>query len=137
MSQRAMNDQSATKSGYAEVNGLRMYYEVHGAGEPLLLLHGAFMTIDTSWSELSGPLAAQRQVIAVELQGHGRTADIARPLSYEALADDVAALMRAALGWTAVETAAAVSAYRDGIERERARRLGRGEEPDVARRLRA
>ena len=77
---------------YAEVNGLRMYYEVHGSGMPLVLLHGAYMTIDAMGEILSG-LAETRQVIAVELQGHGRTADVDRELSYEAMADDVAALI--------------------------------------------
>ncbi|MEA2154216.1 MAG: hypothetical protein QOE11_356 [Solirubrobacteraceae bacterium] len=80
-------------SGYAPVEGLRMYYEIHGQGRPLLLLHGAYMTID-----LMGPilpaLAEGRQVIAVEQQGHGRTADIDRPLTYEQMADDTAALLR-------------------------------------------
>src|ERR687895_1309901 len=78
---------------YAEVNGLRMYYEVHGTGEPLVVLHGAYMTID-SMGELVPGLARGRQVIAVELQGHGRTADVDRPLSYEQMADDTAALLR-------------------------------------------
>ena len=80
-------------SGYAEVNGLRMYYEVHGTGRPLILLHGAYMTVDTIGPILTG-LAETRQVIALELQGHGRTADIDRPITYEGMADDVAALVR-------------------------------------------
>ena len=78
---------------YAEVNGLNMYYEVHGAGRPLVLLHGAYMTID-AMGEVLPRLAETRQVIAVELQAHGRTADIDRPLGYESMADDVAALLR-------------------------------------------
>lgn len=86
-----MND--TPKGDYAEVNGLRMYYEVHGAGDPLVLLHGAYMTID-SMGEVVPGLAETRQVIAVELQGHGRTADVDRPLTYEQMADDVAALLR-------------------------------------------
>jgi pimeloyl-ACP methyl ester carboxylesterase len=81
------------KGNYAAVNGLEMYYEVHGEGEPLVLLHGAYMTID-AMGEVVPALAESRQVIAVELQGHGRTADIDRPLTYEQLADDVAALLR-------------------------------------------
>lgn len=81
------------QTGYASVNGLALYYEIHGAGYPLVLLHGAFMTIDTAFSQLLPKLAETRQVIAVELQGHGRTADIDRPLSYEQLADDIAALL--------------------------------------------
>jgi pimeloyl-ACP methyl ester carboxylesterase len=78
---------------YAEVNGLKMYYEVHGTGRPLVLLHGAYMTID-AMGEVVPELAKTRQVIAVELQAHGRTADIDRPLSYEQMADDIAALLR-------------------------------------------
>ena len=78
---------------YAEVNGLNMYYEIHGAGEPLVVLHGAYMTID-AMGEVVPSLAETRQVIAVELQGHGHTADIGRPLSYEQMADDTAALLR-------------------------------------------
>jgi pimeloyl-ACP methyl ester carboxylesterase len=78
---------------YAEVNGLKMYYEIHGTGSPLLVLHGAFMTIGAMGAFV--PLLAEaRQVIAVELQGHGHTADIDRPLSYEQMADDVAGLIR-------------------------------------------
>jgi pimeloyl-ACP methyl ester carboxylesterase len=86
-----MNDDP--EGNYAEVNGLEMYYEIHGSGEPLVLLHGAYMTIDTM-GEIVPALAETRRVIAVELQGHGRTADIDRPLSYEQMADDVAALLR-------------------------------------------
>ena len=87
-----MNDTS-TRGNYAEVNGLNMYYEIHGTGQPLVLLHGAYMTIDLM-GEVVPALAETRQVIAVELQGHGRTADIDRPLTYEQMADDIAALLR-------------------------------------------
>ncbi len=62
--------------GYAPVNGLQMYYEVHGTGRPLVLLHGGLMTIELSFGVVRPELAADRQVIATELQGHGRTADI-------------------------------------------------------------
>jgi pimeloyl-ACP methyl ester carboxylesterase len=79
--------------GYAPVNGLQMYYEVHGSGEPVVLLHGAFMTITNNWTGWIGELSKTRQVIAVEMQGHGRTADIKREFSHENLADDVAALL--------------------------------------------
>jgi pimeloyl-ACP methyl ester carboxylesterase len=79
-------------SSYASVNGLEMYYEIHGSGQPLVVLHGAYMTIETM-GEIVPSLAESRQVIAVELQGHGRTADIDRPLSYEQMADDVSALL--------------------------------------------
>jgi pimeloyl-ACP methyl ester carboxylesterase len=81
-----------TTNGYAPVNGLSMYYEIHGEGRPLVVLHGAFMTIELL-GKLVPELARTRQVIAVELQGHGHTADIDRPLSYEQLADDTAALL--------------------------------------------
>ncbi len=80
------------QAGYAPVNGLEMYYEIHGGGEPLVLLHGAFGAIDL-WGPILTTLAENHQVIAVELQGHGHTADIDRPFSYEQFADDVAALM--------------------------------------------
>jgi pimeloyl-ACP methyl ester carboxylesterase len=83
---------AAPQTGYAPVNGLEMYYEIHGSGEPLVLLHGAYMTIDAMGGILPG-LAESRQVIAVEIQGHGRTADVDRPLTYEQMADDVAALL--------------------------------------------
>jgi pimeloyl-ACP methyl ester carboxylesterase len=79
--------------GYAPVNGLQMYYEVHGSGEPVVLLHGAFMTIPNNWTGWIGELSKTRKVIAVEMQGHGRTADIKRDFSSENLADDVAALL--------------------------------------------
>ena len=80
------------KTGYAPVNGLNLYYEVHGTGEPLILLHGGVGGIGMFGPNLPA-LSAQRQLIAVELQGHGRTADIERPLSYEAMADDIGALI--------------------------------------------
>jgi pimeloyl-ACP methyl ester carboxylesterase len=79
--------------GYAPVNGLKMYYEVHGNGDPVVLLHGSFMTITNNWTGWIDALSKTRRVIAVELQGHGRTADIKRDFSYQALADDVAALL--------------------------------------------
>ncbi len=73
---------------YASVNGLKMYYEIHGTGRPLVLLHGAFGV-----ATVFPTLAKDRQVIAVELQGHGHTADIDRPLTFEQMADDTAALL--------------------------------------------
>lgn len=80
-------------TGYAPVNGLKMYYEIRGQGEPLVLLHGAFMAITDEWSDLANELAKTRKVIAVEMQGHGRTADIKRDISYENLADDVTTIL--------------------------------------------
>jgi pimeloyl-ACP methyl ester carboxylesterase len=85
--------QQKPTTGYAPVNGLKMYYEIHGSGDPVVLLHGAFMTITNNWPGWIGELSKSRKVIAVELQGHGRTADIERDFSYENLADDVAALL--------------------------------------------
>jgi pimeloyl-ACP methyl ester carboxylesterase len=85
---------AAHDCGYAAVNGLSMYYEVHGDGPPLVLMHGAFGTIDACFGRLLPRLAATRKVIAVELQGHGRTADIDRPLTYEAMTDDIIELVR-------------------------------------------
>jgi pimeloyl-ACP methyl ester carboxylesterase len=83
---------NAPQTGYAPVNGLHMYYEIHGTGQPLVVLHGSFMTIELM-GKLVPELARSRQVIAVEFQGHGHTADIDRPITYEHLADDVAALL--------------------------------------------
>src|SRR5262245_38423324 len=80
-------------TGYAPVNGLKMYYEIHGSGEPVVLLHGAFMAIPGDWSAFVSELSKTRKVIAVEMQGHGRTADINRDLTYENLSDDVAGLL--------------------------------------------
>ncbi len=80
--------------GYASVNGLTMYYEIHGTGRPLVLLHGAYSSINGSFGKLIPELAKHRQVIAVDLQGHGRTADINRPITYERMADDVAAALK-------------------------------------------
>lgn len=81
------------ESGYAPVNGLELYYEIHGeGGTPILVMHGSFMSID-SMAPILVPLAAGRQVIAFEMQGHGRTADIDRPITYENMADDAAALL--------------------------------------------
>jgi pimeloyl-ACP methyl ester carboxylesterase len=78
---------------YAPVNGLRLYYEVHGSGRPLVLLHGGLLTIDLNFGAMLAPLAANRQVIAVELQGHGHTADSSRPMTIDALASDVIGLL--------------------------------------------
>ncbi|HUH99827.1 MAG TPA: alpha/beta hydrolase, partial [Nitrososphaerales archaeon] len=79
--------------GYAQVNGLKMYYEVHGRGKPLLLIHGGAGVIDMFGPVLDA-LSKGRMVVGVELQAHGHTADIQRPLRYEILADDIAELVR-------------------------------------------
>lgn len=81
-------------SGYAPVNGLKMYYEIHGQGKPLVLLHGSYMTIDLNYNAIIPVLAKSHQVIALEMQGHGRTADINRAFGYPAFADDVAGLLK-------------------------------------------
>src|SRR5881394_70377 len=81
-----------TSNGYADVNGIKLYHEVYGEGEPLVLIHGGLTTI----VEMQGwvqPLAKTRQVIAVEMQGHGRTADTDRPMSFTTMGDDIAVLL--------------------------------------------
>src|SRR5216117_2656769 len=78
---------------YADVNGIKLYYEIHGTGRPLILLHGGLGAIEMFGPNLPA-LAKGRQVIAVDLQGHGRTADIDRPLSVALMADDIAALIQ-------------------------------------------
>ncbi|WP_341908433.1 alpha/beta hydrolase [Fluviicola taffensis] len=80
-------------SGYAPVNGLKVYYEVYGEGRPIVLLHGAFMTIDMNWGELIPELSKTRKVIAIELQGHGHTPFSDRKLSRVTLASDVEKIM--------------------------------------------
>ena len=86
---------SAPRSGYAPVNGLQMYYEIHGSGgTPLLLLHGGLFNIDLQFGELLPSLAATRHVIAADFQGHGRTNDIDRLLACADLASDVVGLLR-------------------------------------------
>ena len=89
----AMQLPTPSKSGYAPVNGVEVYYAVYGEGDPLVLLHGGLATID-----MFGPnvalLAEGHQVIAIDLQGHGRTLPFDRPMSYEAMADDVAGVIQ-------------------------------------------
>jgi pimeloyl-ACP methyl ester carboxylesterase len=82
-----------TTCAFADINGLRLYHEIHGSGRPVVLLHGGMLTIDVMFGPMLPTLAAGRQVIAVELQGHGRTADTDRTMSFDQLADDVAALL--------------------------------------------
>jgi pimeloyl-ACP methyl ester carboxylesterase len=79
---------------YVLVNGLKMYYELHGNGAPLVLIHGGGSTIQTSFGRVLHSFAKSRQVIAVELQGHGHTPDVNRPETFEQDADDVAALLK-------------------------------------------
>lgn len=82
-----------TTTGYSCANGVDTYYEVHGTGSPLVLLHGGILTIDLNWADLLPLLARSHQVIAIELQGHGHTADTDRDMTIAALADDVAAVL--------------------------------------------
>ena len=86
--------QSEPVGARVEVNGMQMYYEVSGQGAPLVILHGAYMNIPTMGG-IVGRLAETHKVYAVEFQGHGRTTDIDRPITYPNLADDVAAFMDA------------------------------------------
>jgi len=89
----AQKNATPMKTGYAPVNGLKLYYEIRGSGAPLVLLHGGVVGITMFGPNLEA-LSENGKVIAVELQGHGHTADIDRPLSYEAMADDVYELLK-------------------------------------------
>ncbi|MCE7073742.1 alpha/beta hydrolase [Dyadobacter sp. CY327] len=87
------NDDKPLKA-FSEVNGLKMYYEIHGKGKPLVLIHGGGSTIYTTFGRVIDELSVNHKVIAVELQAHGHTGDRGTPLSFEQDADDVAALLR-------------------------------------------
>ncbi len=93
-SERRHTPDKDAKGGYASVHGLDMYHEIHGAGRPLVLLHGALSTVGTDFGKVLPTFAQTRQVIAVEQQAHGHTADIDRPLTYARMAEDTAALLR-------------------------------------------
>jgi pimeloyl-ACP methyl ester carboxylesterase len=82
-----------SESGYAPVNGIKIYYEVYGQGRPLILLHGAFYTIDMNWAQLLPEISKTRKVIAIEMQGHGHSPYSDRKLNIKTLASDVEALM--------------------------------------------
>lgn len=88
-----MADDKNFKSGYSEVNGLTMYYEIYGQGKPLVLIHGGGSTIETSFGNIIPLLAKHRQIIGVELQAHGHTNDRDTDLTFEQDADDVAKLL--------------------------------------------
>jgi pimeloyl-ACP methyl ester carboxylesterase len=88
-----MTTETKRNGAYAEVNGINLYYETHGSGRPLILLHGGLGSAEMFDPTLS-LYAADHKVIAVDLQGHGRTADIDRPLDIQLMADDIAALIR-------------------------------------------
>lgn len=81
------------ESGYAPANGIKVYYEIYGEGKPLILLHGAFYTIDLNWGQLIPELSKSRKVIAIEMQGHGHTPYSDRKLSITTLASDVEKVM--------------------------------------------
>lgn len=85
--------QSAFTSGYSDVNGLKMYYEIYGQGKPLVLIHGGGSTIQTSFGNIIPLLSQHRQIVAVELQAHGHTNDRDTDLSFGQDADDVAKLL--------------------------------------------
>ena len=85
--------QVSSAFGHAPVDGLQMYYEIHGQGEPLILIHGGLGS-SGMFNAILPELSRGHEVVTVDLQAHGRTADIDRPLSYEAMADDIAALIR-------------------------------------------
>jgi pimeloyl-ACP methyl ester carboxylesterase len=78
---------------YADADGLKIHYQTHGEGPPLVLLHGGLLTIEANWDDILPALAEHHRVIAIELQGHGRTADSDRPLSLGTMADDVVAVL--------------------------------------------
>jgi len=90
---RANGQTKPSNTGYAPVNGIKVYYEVYGAGRPIILLHGAFMNIEANWGQLIPGLSKTRKVIAIELQGHGHTPFSDRKLSNSALASDVKEVM--------------------------------------------
>ena len=89
-----MADNNNFKSGYSEVNGLKMYYEIYGLGKPLVLIHGGGSTIETTFGRIIPLLAKHRQIIAVELQAHGHTNDRDTNLTFEQDGDDVATLLK-------------------------------------------
>lgn len=93
-SMTSTNDSLTFKNGYSEVNGLKMYYEIYGQGKPIVLIHGGGSTIQTNFEKIIPLLAKDRQVIAVELQAHGRTNDRNADLTFEQDADDVATLLK-------------------------------------------
>ena len=93
VSQSSGQQSKPTDRGYAPVNGIKVYYEVHGEGRPLVLLHGAFYTIEMNWGQLIPELSKTRKVIAIELQGHGHTPFSDRKLDIVTLAKDVEGVM--------------------------------------------
>ncbi|MDB5118839.1 MAG: alpha/beta hydrolase [Sphingobacteriales bacterium] len=89
-----VNDTLVSKNGYSEVNGIKMYYEIYGQGQPLVLLHGGGSTIQTTFGKVIPVLAQHKQLICIELQAHGRTSDRDKDVSFEQDADDVVTLLK-------------------------------------------
>lgn len=94
MEATTMENKVSFESGYSEVNGLKMYYEIYGQGKPLVLIHGGGSTIQSSFGQVIPLFAKNRKVIAVELQAHGRTSDRNADLTFEQDADDIATLLK-------------------------------------------
>jgi pimeloyl-ACP methyl ester carboxylesterase len=114
-------DADTVKIGYAPVNGLNMYYEIRGAGRPLVLLHGGGSTIDTSFGGVLDDFAKTRQVIAFDQQGHGRTADVDRPFNFDGYSNGVSIALQVAIrhpGLARKIVAAAVMINHDGANPE-------------------
>lgn len=94
MAQTNKETSRKTSNGYASLNGLKMYYEISGEGTPLVLVHGGGSTLQTTFGRIIPELSKNHKVIAVEMQAHGHTADIDRPLSFQQDADDLALLLK-------------------------------------------
>ena len=94
LNSNAQQPLTPASSGYAPVNGSKVYYEVYGTGDPIVLLHGAYMTINSNWSELIPILSKTRKVIAMEMDGHGHTPLSPRQFSYKTFAGDVAGVLK-------------------------------------------
>ena len=117
---------------YADVNGISLYYEEHGSGQPLVLLHGGYGTGEM-YGAIMPSLASGRRVITVDLQGHGRTADVDRPLRFQTMGDDIAALIRhLGLGQGASRVQADVMGYSLGAGAALRTAI---QHPDLVRRL--
>lgn len=93
LSLKGMSAEGPVRTGYSEVNGIKMYYEIHGQGEPLVLIHGGDENIETNFGRIIGTLARKYKVIAMDLQAHGKTGDRNAPESFEQDADDVTQLL--------------------------------------------
>jgi pimeloyl-ACP methyl ester carboxylesterase len=90
----AQEERAPSASGYAPINGLKMYYEVYGEGKPLVMIHGSYMNINMNWSQVIPILSKERKIIVADMQGHGKTKDTSREFSYENMADDISGLLK-------------------------------------------